>query len=328
MREYKEWLLEKTISNQRLFKHNELFQFIMYELELIGEVHFTCDNMTMLSRINLGEMFSRFSMRTVSRQQGDLIINVITKGENLFMITGYAMGEPTREPLYNFPVDEPEPVQMTVDRPGSTVKIWTPDTGVISMRTSDVLIKGKEWSEELHAISSTKISTDEVLDYLMDFLGLSIDQETYTLVKYDITTEINNGKPLFISVSDKRKIIAKINSMNGSKDIKSIAKQMVLVTDPTNTTVSTVYNISGKTDIINKLNYIGIAVYTDEEDGYDIFRCAMGTPGKPDSHHCYYINNNDGFDGFDIQDRFLNIEMEYTSGYEIDSILKKGGFDK
>lgn len=282
MRNYREHVINTAIRDKRIFlSQTELFDFIIFEIELIGEVSFRKGSVKQMTDPNMLPFGNGFDILIVCNIRGNLVISISRDNHGFFEIRGCKReGEPSLRPLYNFPVDSPEALQFTVN--GGKLLIWSCVTGcTIEMKTSDVFIPGKNWDNGYYYLTKLKINNDEVLDYCLDFIGVMIDQSSYYSLKYDISNVINTGKPVFISVRDKRdfKVVA-----NQATTIK----QMVIVTDKTGGMV-TIHNISTRTESVNKLQYICMTIHNEDDIG-EIFRCAMGTPG--DEATRYYYNND------------------------------------
>lgn len=296
MKNYREFTINEAINNMVVFvTGRELLDFVIFDVLLVGNYHVGRNDVKRIVDPNLlSSGTGTFDILLVDNQRGNMVITVYRDNNDLFRITDVTVEEePSRRPLYAFPVDSPESIQITID--DNKLRIWSANNNAnIEMKISDIFIEGKHWESGHHFIPVMKINKDEVLDYFLDFMGVSIDQASYSLIKHDIIRIINtDGEPIRLSIRDKRTCARVANPA-------TIAKQMILVNDGSSSTTSIMYNLSEETffqkdynssiaDIAMDLKFIAMSIRYDDENN-TLFSCATGTQNNG-TEECYYIDN-------------------------------------
>jgi len=85
-----------------------------------------------------------FDILLVCHHYGNLVMVVNRDHCFFFRITDVTTKEPSRRPMYSFPLDSPEPIQMTID--SGKLLIWSGSNNTtISMKVSDIFIEGKHF---------------------------------------------------------------------------------------------------------------------------------------------------------------------------------------
>lgn len=82
-----------------------------------------------------------FDILLVCHHHGNVVM-VVNRDHCFFRITDVTTKEPSRRPMYSFPLDSPEPIQMTID--SGKLLIWSGSNNTtISMKILDIFIEGK-----------------------------------------------------------------------------------------------------------------------------------------------------------------------------------------
>ena len=287
MRDYRESTIKKAINNMVFTTGIELLEFIIFDVLLVGNYHVGRNDLGRLVDPNL--LFSGtfdIRIRIVCHQQGNVVITVDRDNNGFFRITDVTVEEPSRRPLYSFPLDSPEPIQLAIN--DDKLLIWSANNDAyIEMKISDIFITGKHWDSGHHFIPIIKINKNEVLDYFLDFMGVKLDQASYHLIKHDIGDIIDMGEPIRMSIRDKRDCVRIANPL-------TVSKQMILVNDGPNNMIA--YNLSEETfqkynNSSMNLKFIAMSIcHDDDDDDSTLFTCAMGTQNKGAEGY-YYVDD-------------------------------------